>query len=154
MGRYHRSFSRIPHLLATLPGDNENEFQFRSEIRDETRSEVRLGLGARNVTLDHLALGRDGVIVAIDVQDPAGRRLADLGLVPKTRIRAVRRAPLGDPTVYELRGYRLCLRMGEAARVEINEVAERCEPTEPSSRTANPAEVDSSDRAVRDVDVT
>ncbi|MFB3051734.1 MAG: ferrous iron transport protein A, partial [Acidimicrobiia bacterium] len=52
----------------------------------------------------------------IDANDPVGRRLADLGLVPKTRIRTVRRAPLGDPTVYELRGYRLCLRRNEAAR--------------------------------------
>jgi len=71
------------------------------------------------VTLDHLGLGRDGVIVAIDTQSPQGRRLTDLGLVPKTAIRAVRRAPLGDPTVYELRGYRLCLRRSEAARVEV-----------------------------------
>ena len=77
------------------------------------------------MTLDHLGIGREGVIVAIDARDPAGRRLADLGLVPKTRIRALRRAPLGDPTVYELRGYRLCLRMGEAARVQVSELAER-----------------------------
>ena len=73
------------------------------------------------VTLDHLALGHAGVIVSIDGNDPISRRLADLGLVPKTPIRAVRRAPLGDPTVYELRGYQLCLRRGEAARVEIAE---------------------------------
>ena len=73
------------------------------------------------MTLDHLAIGQDGVIVSIDGRDPVARRLADLGLVPKTLIRAVRRAPLGDPTVYELRGYRLCLRRGEAARVEIAE---------------------------------
>ena len=72
------------------------------------------------MTLDDLAIGCDGVIVAIDAEDPAGRRLADLGLLPKTQIRAVRRAPLGDPTIYELRGYRLCLRRGEAARVQIS----------------------------------
>ena len=60
--------------------------------------------------LDQLSIGRDGVVVAIDASDSVGRRLADLGLLPKTRIRALRRAPLGDPTVYELRGYRLCLR--------------------------------------------
>jgi Fe2+ transport system protein FeoA len=71
------------------------------------------------LTLDRLAVGQDGVIVEIDARDPVGRRLADLGLVPKTRVRAIRRAPLGDPTVYELRGYRLCLRRGEAARVQI-----------------------------------
>ena len=73
------------------------------------------------MTLDRLAIGQDGVIVSIDGRDPVARRLADLGLVPKTLIRAVRRAPLGDPTVDELRGYRLGLRRGEAARVEISE---------------------------------
>ena len=72
------------------------------------------------MTLDDLALGRDAVIVDLDADDAIGRRLADLGLVPKTRVRAVRRAPLGDPTVYELRGYRLCLRRAEAARVRIS----------------------------------
>jgi ferrous iron transport protein A len=81
------------------------------------------------MTLADLEVGQDGVIVSIDGRDPVGRRLADLGLVPKTTIRAIRRAPLGDPTVYELRGYRLCLRRGEAARVEIN----------PSSQTSGRA---------------
>jgi Fe2+ transport system protein FeoA len=32
---------------------------------------------------------------------------------------AVRRAPLGDPTVYEFRGTRLCLRHSEARRVQV-----------------------------------
>lgn len=37
-------------------------------------------------------------------------RLRDLGFVPGTRVKVVRRAPLGDPIEIELRGYRLCLR--------------------------------------------
>jgi len=47
------------------------------------------------------------------------RRLLDLGFVPGTRVRVVRRAPLGDPTLYELRGTQLCLRRSEAARVRV-----------------------------------
>lgn len=100
------------------------------------------------MTLDQLAVGRDGVIVAIDAQDPVGRRLADLGLLPKTRIRAVRRAPLGDPTVYELRGYRLCLRKREAGRVEIREQAES-ETQAPQTARSNSCEP-----ATRDAEVT
>jgi Fe2+ transport system protein FeoA len=34
-------------------------------------------------------------------------------------VRCRRRAPLGDPRVYELRGTQLCLRRSEAARVLV-----------------------------------
>jgi len=34
-------------------------------------------------------------------------------------VRAVRRAPLRDPVLYELRGYRVCLRRADAARVRV-----------------------------------
>lgn len=49
-----------------------------------------------------------------------GRRLADLGFLPGTEVRVVRRAPLGDPTVFELRGFQLCLRRSEAALVRVS----------------------------------
>ncbi len=53
------------------------------------------------------------------VSAPAGQRLLDLGFVPETRIRVVRRAPLGDPVLYDLRGTRLCLRRSEAAIIRV-----------------------------------
>lgn len=40
----------------------------------------------------------------------ASRRLLDLGFVPGTRLKIVRRAPFGDPIEIEIRGGRLCLR--------------------------------------------
>jgi Fe2+ transport system protein FeoA len=43
------------------------------------------------------------------------RRLAELGLVAGTRIRMLRRGPLGDPLELELRGYRLCVRRTDLA---------------------------------------
>ncbi len=49
--------------------------------------------------------------------DTLRRRLADLGLVPGTRVEVLRRAPLGGPIEVELRGYRLVLRRGEAAAI-------------------------------------
>jgi ferrous iron transport protein A len=66
--------------------------------------------------------GRTVVIASLDpalASTPIGRRLLALGLAPGTRVRVVRRAPLGDPTVYELRGYQLCLRRSEAAGVRV-----------------------------------
>jgi ferrous iron transport protein A len=55
----------------------------------------------------------------VDASGPIGQRLLDLGFLPGTEVRLVRRAPLGDPSLYELRGTQLCLRRGEAARVRV-----------------------------------
>jgi Fe2+ transport system protein FeoA len=71
------------------------------------------------VPLAELAPGRAGVVAHVDAGDRVGRRLLDLGFVPQTRVLVVRRAPLGDPFEYELRGTRLCLRRSEAARVRV-----------------------------------
>ena len=51
--------------------------------------------------------------------DPIARRLDDLGIRAGVKIEVIRRAPLGDPTVFELHGYQLCLRRSESARVEV-----------------------------------
>jgi ferrous iron transport protein A len=59
------------------------------------------------------------VILDVERDTPEGRRLADLGFVRGTTVRVSKRAPLGDPTVYDLRGYRLCLRRTEADRVRV-----------------------------------
>ena len=61
-----------------------------------------------------------GLVLEVDASAPAGRRLLDLGFLPQTPVRALRRAPLGDPVVYELRGYRICLRRSDAARVRVS----------------------------------
>ncbi len=51
--------------------------------------------------------------------DPALReRLVELGLSPGSVVRLLRRAPLGDPLEFQVRGYRLAIRGDEAASVE------------------------------------
>src|SRR5262245_48095384 len=62
------------------------------------------------VTLADLAPGARAVVERVDPALPIGRRLLDLGFVKDTEIRVLRRAPLGDPVSYEIRGSRLCLR--------------------------------------------
>ena len=71
------------------------------------------------VPLASLAPGAHAVIESVDATTAIGRRLADLGFLPRTPIHVLRRAPLGDPVAYELRGYRLCLRREEALRVLV-----------------------------------
>lgn len=71
------------------------------------------------VSLDGLPPDAEGVVAEVTGDGPIERRLRDLGLLPGTRVRVLRRAPLGDPVEYELRGYRLCLRRSEASRVRV-----------------------------------
>ena len=71
------------------------------------------------VSLADLPPGAKAEVEAVDESSPLGRRLLDLGFAPRTQVRVVRRAPLGDPVVYELRGTRLCLRRSEASRVRV-----------------------------------
>jgi Fe2+ transport system protein FeoA len=69
--------------------------------------------------LNELEPGSEAVVVEVEDTGPISRRLLDLGLLPETPVKVLRRAPLGDPSIYELRGYRLCLRKGDAARVRV-----------------------------------
>jgi ferrous iron transport protein A len=71
------------------------------------------------LNLAELPVGQPAVIEAVADGSPVAARLLDLGFVPGTRVRALRRAPLGDPTLYELRGAQLCLRRSEAMRVAV-----------------------------------
>ena len=73
----------------------------------------------RASTLADLEPGASARVAGVDAGSALGRRLLDLGFVPGTDVRVVRRAPLGDPVEYELRGYRLCLRRAEALRIHV-----------------------------------
>jgi len=71
------------------------------------------------VSLASLAPGRTARVVGVDGSGPESERLLDLGFVPGTAVEILKRAPLGDPTVYGLRGYRICLRASEAGLVRV-----------------------------------
>lgn len=58
-------------------------------------------------------------MVAVLGDDVLAGRLAAAGLWPGTRVELLVRAPLGDPVLIRLHGYRLALRSAEAARVQV-----------------------------------
>lgn len=78
------------------------------------------------VPLASLRPGDRAVVVGVDVPGGVGRRLLDLGFVPGTALQVIRRAPLGDPVAYEIRGSRICLRASEAQKIRVR--APRAEP--------------------------
>ena len=74
------------------------------------------------VPLSSLARGDRAIVLGVDASTPEGRRLLELGFLPETEIRVVRRAPLGDPIAFYLRGGQICLRDSEAARIRVRAV--------------------------------
>lgn len=74
------------------------------------------------ITLDQAPIGHPVRVASVSGDDAIARRLADLGIRPGMTVECLRRAPLGDPSVFELCGYQLCLRRSESARVRVVEV--------------------------------
>ena len=77
------------------------------------------------MTLDKLPLGQEAVITAVGGEGALRCRLLDMGLIPKTRVRVEKVAPLGDPLELRVRGYSLSLRTEDAAKIEVD-VSEKC----------------------------
>ncbi|MEE6139302.1 FeoA family protein [Mycobacterium sp. 050128] len=46
-------------------------------------------------------------------------RLRQLGFRPSSDVQVIRRAPLGDPTIYRVQDTELCLRRREAQLIEV-----------------------------------
>ena len=78
------------------------------------------------IPLLELPVGRSGRIAPPLGSASIPSRLEDLGFVPGTVLRMIRRAPFGDPIELEIRGYRLCLRAEQIVglRVELADGSE------------------------------
>ena len=74
---------------------------------------------ARNIRLDELGQGESAVIIEIIGDDVVASRLMEMGLIEDEPISMVGRAPMGDPTEYSVRGYRISLRKNESTRVLV-----------------------------------
>lgn len=70
-------------------------------------------------TLDSLPIGKSARILEVHGDDAISIRLMEMGLTEGESIQAKSIAPMGDPVEFEIRGYRLSLRISEARRVEI-----------------------------------
>jgi len=73
-------------------------------------------------TLADLPVGAEGVVSDVRCPRSVARRLMEMGLLPGTRVRVVRVAPLGDPIELRLRSYSLSIRRQEAASVVLEDV--------------------------------
>ena len=96
--------------------------------------------------LSDLRLGTSARVIALQedtAEDPISQRLSNLGFVPGRTVTPLRRAPLGDPVVYRVSDYELCLRRHEARIVRVETIAETDDASAAAeSATAVEAEVE------------
>ncbi|MCO1600653.1 MULTISPECIES: FeoA family protein [Desulfosporosinus] len=80
--------------------------------------------GAERInSLSDLSLGSDCQIVSLELSGLLRRRILDLGIVPGTLIRCIRRGPSGDPTAYMVRGTLIALRSEDAAQIFVRKLS-------------------------------
>jgi Fe2+ transport system protein FeoA len=70
-------------------------------------------------TLAALRIDQSAVLRGVDGERSYRRRLMELGFVPGTELRVVRRVGVGDVLEVELRHSRVSLRISEARRIEV-----------------------------------
>lgn len=77
--------------------------------------------GSSNGTcrLNGVAVGEGGRVLSVAGDPDVRRRLLEMGFCKGTPVEVVRRAPLGDPIEFKLRGYHLSLRSEQAQHVLI-----------------------------------
>ncbi|MEE1199758.1 MAG: FeoA family protein [Christensenellales bacterium] len=74
------------------------------------------------VSLKRLCDDASGIVQRIDLTAATKRRLIEMGLTPGTKVRVLKRAPMGDPIEILLRGYSLTMRGSDAERIYVAEV--------------------------------
>ena len=70
-------------------------------------------------TLNKLGIGCRGSVFAVGGDADIRRRLLEMGFCNGASVEVIRRAPLGDPIEFRLRGYHLSLREEQARHVAV-----------------------------------
>ncbi len=74
------------------------------------------------MTLDKLPIGQNAIIKTVGGEGMLRLRLLDMGVIPKTKVKVQRTAPMGDPIEILIRGYVLTLRLDDAKNVEVEAI--------------------------------
>jgi len=75
------------------------------------------------MTIDDLAVGEEGRIKEVLGEGVLRLRLLDMGLIPRTKVKVQKIAPLGDPIQISIRGYELTIRREDAKKITIESEA-------------------------------
>ena len=71
-------------------------------------------------TLADLPIGKEAV-KTVGGEGNLRCRFLDMGLIPRTRVKVMKVAPMGDPIQIHLRGYDMTIRKEDAAMIELED---------------------------------
>ena len=69
--------------------------------------------------LSELPINEERTILIVNGQGSLRHRLLEMGIIPGTKIKITKVAPLGDPLLVHLRGYELSIRKSDAELIEV-----------------------------------
>lgn len=72
------------------------------------------------MSLYDLPIGKTAIVNSIQAEGISRRRMLDLGLVPGTKVEALRVSPSGDPKAFRIRGAVIAFRQEEGTKILIN----------------------------------
>lgn len=75
------------------------------------------------MTINDLAVGEEGWIKEVLGEGVLRLRFLDMGLIPRTKVKVQKIAPLGDPIQISIRGYELTIRREDAKKITIEREA-------------------------------
>ena len=76
------------------------------------------------MTLDKLPIGKDAIVTRVGGAGALRFRFLDMGIIPRTRVRVVKCAPMGDPIGIHIPDYELTIRKEDAANIEVEPIGE------------------------------
>ena len=71
------------------------------------------------MTLKELGIGESAVIKTVGGEGALRQHFLDMGVIPGADVTVIKYAPLGDPVELQIQGYKLTLRLDDAAKIEI-----------------------------------
>jgi len=108
----------MPSKSASTRGVKLTQLDARAQAHPDAAKWTALGV--QPCCLSDLEVGCRGCVVHVGGEDPElRRRLLEMGFCNGACVEIVRRAPLGDPIEFRLRGYYLSLRDEQAKHVVI-----------------------------------
>lgn len=76
-------------------------------------------MSEQSITINDLSVGAEGTITEVGGEGVLRLRFLDMGLIPGTKVKIQKIAPLGDPIQILIRGYELTIRRDDASKILV-----------------------------------
>ena len=92
------------------------------------------------MTLNELEIGKKAVITAVGGEGALRQHFLDMGVIPGAAVSVVKFAPMGDPMELLIHGYKLTLRVADAAKIAVTPAEDGAETGKEKKRPEQAAQ--------------